>query len=88
MGPFAKRLYDMPALMIVAEGDKITLWDQEIAVFNSIPIARKRLTVLPKVSHVSLCSKQNDLTISGALAAEFAAEQLGGSSNKKPGANA
>ncbi|MDF3883133.1 hypothetical protein [Cupriavidus basilensis] len=88
VGPFAKRLYDMPALMIVAEGDKITLWDQEIAVFNSIPSARKRLTVLPKVSHMSLYSKQNDLTIAGALAAEFAAEQLGGSSNKKPGANA
>ncbi|WP_431798360.1 hypothetical protein SGO26_29495 (plasmid) [Cupriavidus metallidurans] len=51
-------------------------------------IVKKGVAVLPNVSHTSLYSKQNDLTIAGALAAEFAAEQLGGSSNKKPGANA
>lgn len=79
VAPFAKRLYDTPTLMIVAEGDEITLWDQEIAVFNSIPSGRKRLAVLPKVSHMSLYAKQDDLAIAGGLAAEFAAEQLGAS---------
>lgn len=78
VAPFAKRLYDTPTLMIVAEGDEITLWDLEIAVFNSIPSARKQLAVLPKVSHMSLYSKQNDLAIAGGLAADFAAKQLGG----------
>jgi pimeloyl-ACP methyl ester carboxylesterase len=77
VGPFAKRLYNTPTLMIVAEGDEITLWDLEIGVFNSIPSPHKRLVVLPKVSHMSLYSKQADLAIAGRLAAEFAAEQLG-----------
>lgn len=78
VAPFAKRLYNTPTLMIVAEGDEITLWDLEIGVFNSIPSAKKKLAVLPKVSHMSLYSKQNDLAVAGRLAAEFAAEQLGG----------
>ena len=75
--PFAKRLYNTPTLMIVAEGDEITLWDLEIAVFNSIPSPHKQLAVLPRVSHMSLYSKQNDLAVAGKLAAEFAAGQLG-----------
>lgn len=77
VAPFAKRLYDTPTLMIVAEGDEITLWDLEIAVFNTIPSPRKKLAVLPKVSHMSLYSKQNDLAVAGRLAAEYAAETLG-----------
>jgi pimeloyl-ACP methyl ester carboxylesterase len=76
IAPFARRLYDMPTLMIVAEGDEITLWDLEIAVFNSIPSARKRLAVLPKVSHMSLYNKHDDLAAAGMLAAEFAAREL------------
>lgn len=76
VAPFARRLYDTPTLMVVAEGDEITLWDLEIEVFNSIPAARKKLAVLPKVSHMSLYSKQNDLAVAGRLAAEFAAEHL------------
>lgn len=76
VAPFAKRLYDKPVLMVVAEGDDITLWDIEIGVFNSIPSVRKQLAVLPKVSHMSLYSNQSDLTIAGRLAADFAAEHL------------
>ncbi|WP_116389783.1 alpha/beta hydrolase [Cupriavidus taiwanensis] len=75
--PYAQRLYDKPTLMVVAEGDEITLWDLEIAVFNSIPSARKKLAVLPKVSHMSLYAKQADLAFAGRLAADFAAEHLG-----------
>ncbi|MGH8436102.1 MAG: alpha/beta hydrolase [Pseudomonas sp.] len=77
VAPFAKRLYNKPTLMVVAEGDEITLWDLEIGVFNSIPSPHKKLAVLPKVSHMSLYSKQNDLAVAGRLAAEFAAEHLG-----------
>lgn len=81
VAPFAKRLYNMPTLMVVAEQDEITLWDLEIATFNSIPSPRKKLAVLPKVSHMSLYSQQDDLAIAGKLAAEFAGQYLGG---KKP----
>jgi pimeloyl-ACP methyl ester carboxylesterase len=77
VSPFAKRLYNTPTLMVVAEGDEITLWDLEIGVFNSIPSPHKQLAVLPKVSHMSLYSKQNDLAVAGRLAADFAAEHLG-----------
>jgi uncharacterized protein len=30
VGPFVKRIYNTPTLMIVAEGDDLTLWDLEI----------------------------------------------------------
>jgi hypothetical protein len=30
VGPFVKRNYNTPTLMIVAEGDDLTLWDLEI----------------------------------------------------------
>lgn len=74
--PFARRITDTPVLMVVAEGDEITLWDLEVDVFNAIPSSRKTLKVLPKVSHMSLYSKQNDLAVAGKLAAEFAVQQL------------
>lgn len=68
---FAKRIYDKPILMVVAEGDEITLWDLEIATYNSIPSARKQLSVIPKVSHMSLYSRQDDLSKAGLVAADF-----------------
>jgi cephalosporin-C deacetylase-like acetyl esterase len=77
VGPFARRLYNMPTLMIVAEKDDITLWDLEIATFNSIPSTHKKLSVLPKVSHMSLYSQQTDLLTAGKIAANFAKEHLG-----------
>jgi uncharacterized protein len=71
VSPFAKRIYDKPILVVVAEGDEITLWDIEIATFNSIPSARKQLAVIPKVSHMSLYSQQDHLSRAGAAAAAF-----------------
>jgi acetyl esterase/lipase len=76
VSPYAKRLYNTPTLMVVAEGDEITLWDLEIGVFNSIPSPQKKLAVLPKVSHMSLYSKQVDLSVAGQLAADFARKHL------------
>ncbi len=74
--PFTKRLSNTPTLMVVAEGDEITLWDLEIEAFNSIPSPQKRLAVLPKVSHMSLYAKQNDLAIAGAEASAFVKQHL------------
>lgn len=76
VAPFAKRIYDKPILMVVAEGDEITLWDLEIATFHSIPSARKELAVIPKVSHMSLYSQQDHLTRAGAAAVDFIRRHL------------
>ena len=54
--PYAKRLLDMPTMMIVANEDDITMWDQEIAVYDSIPSSRKQLVVLPATDHMTLYS--------------------------------
>jgi fermentation-respiration switch protein FrsA (DUF1100 family) len=74
--PFTKRLYNTPVLMVVAEGDEITLWDLEIDAFNSIPSTRKRLAVIPRVSHMSLYSKRTHLQIASQAASSFVKEHL------------
>lgn len=76
VSPFVKRLYNMPTLMVVAEGDEITLWDLEIEAFNKIPSPNKKLAVIPKVSHMSLYSQQSDLEIAGLEAGSFVKEWL------------
>lgn len=76
VAPFARRIYDKPILMVVAEGDEITPWDLEIETFNSIPSTRKELAVIPKVSHMSLYSSQEDLTRAGAAASAFIKKHL------------
>jgi fermentation-respiration switch protein FrsA (DUF1100 family) len=65
---FVDRIYDTPSLMIVAEGDDLTLWDLEIESFNAIPTQKKELVVLPQTSHMTLYSDRSKL----ATAAEHA----------------
>jgi fermentation-respiration switch protein FrsA (DUF1100 family) len=65
---FVDRIYDTPSLMIVAEGDDLTLWDLEIESFNAIPTHKKELVVLPHTSHMTLYSDRDKL----AAAAEHA----------------
>lgn len=74
--PFTKRIYNTPTLMVVAEGDNITLWDLEIEAFNSIPSPRKQLAVIPRVSHMSLYSQKTHLQVAGAAAADFVQQYL------------
>ena len=78
--PYAKRITNTPTLMVVAEGDEITLWDLEIEAFNAIPSPRKRLAVIPKVSHMSLYSQKSHLQVAGKAAADFVREHLVGAS--------
>lgn len=66
---FAPRLINVPTMMIVADGDDITMWDQEIAAFDAIPSPRKELVVIPSTSHMTLYS---DVT-----ALDFAARAAG-----------
>ncbi len=58
VGPFLPRILDTPTLMIVAEGDDLTLWDLEIEAFNAIPMSDKHLVVLPHTTHMTLYSDE------------------------------
>lgn len=76
VGPFVKRIYNTPTLMIVAEGDDLTLWDLEIGAFNAIPTARKKLEVLPHTTHMTLYSDQDKVKRAAALARDWFVETL------------
>jgi uncharacterized protein len=74
--PFARRVYDTPTLMIVAEGDDLTLWDLEIGAYNALPTAKKRLHVLPHTTHMTLYSDQSKLQVAAREATDWFAEHL------------
>jgi uncharacterized protein len=76
VGPFVKRIYNMPTFMIVAEGDDLTLWDLEIGAFNAIPSARKKLHVLPHTTHMTLYSDQSKVKTAAKLATDWFSETL------------
>jgi dienelactone hydrolase len=75
--PFLSRVVDTEVMMIVAEGDNITMWDREIAAFNAIASPHKRLEILPAVSHMSLYSDQRDTNIAATKAAAWFSTSLG-----------
>ena len=64
--PFVRRIYDTPTLMIVASGDDLTLWDLEIAAYNALPTADRKLTVLPHTTHMTLYSDRAKLDVAAA----------------------
>lgn len=74
--PFARRVYDTPTLMIVAEGDDLTLWDLEIGAYNELPTAKKRLHVLPHTTHMTLYSDRSKLEVAAREASAWFAETL------------
>ena len=74
--PFARRVYDTPTLMIVAEGDDLTLWDLEIGAYNALPTAKKRLHVLPHTTHMTLYSDESKLRVAAAEASSWFADHL------------
>lgn len=74
--PYVKRIINTPTLMVVAQEDDHTLWDKEIEVFNLIPTTKKKLSVLPKISHMSLYSNRSKLEIAGAEAARWFKQHL------------
>ena len=76
VGPFVKRIYNTPTLMIVAEGDDLTLWDLEIEAFNRIPTTRKKLEVLPHTSHMTLYSDKSKVERAAKMATDWFAETL------------
>jgi dienelactone hydrolase len=69
--PFATRLINKPTMFIIAADDDITMWDQEIAVFDSIPTAEKQLVVLPATDHMTLYSDLTALDYAASAAASW-----------------
>jgi fermentation-respiration switch protein FrsA (DUF1100 family) len=74
--PYVERLLNTPTLMVVAEGDDITLWDKEIAAFNLIPTTKKRLFVVDETTHMVLYSNRSQLEIAADQGARWFAEHL------------
>ena len=74
--PYAKRLLNVPTMMIVADSDDITMWDQEIAAFQSIPSSRKELVVLPAISHMTLYSDVTALDYAASAAGSWFSRTL------------
>jgi hypothetical protein len=74
--PYVERLLNTPTLMIVAEGDDITLWDREIEAYNRIPTAKKRLFVVDHTTHMVLYSNRSQLEIAADQGAQWLAQHL------------
>ena len=74
--PFLHRILGTPVLMTVAEGDDITLWEEEIAVFNQIATPDKRLYLCRDTSHMTLYSNKSRLELLAEEARAFLVEQL------------
>lgn len=81
--PYVRRILNTPMLMIVAENDEKTLWDLEIEAFNQIPAVRKKLTVLPDVTHMSLYAQRSHLEIAAEEATKWFKEHLIGAEDQK-----
>jgi fermentation-respiration switch protein FrsA (DUF1100 family) len=74
--PFLHRIVDTPTLVIVAENDDITLWDEAIDAYNAIPTTKKQLTVIDKSDHLALYSNRSLLERAASAATEWFVERL------------
>jgi dienelactone hydrolase len=74
--PYLSRILNTPTVMLVAEGDDLTLWDLEIEAFNQIATSQKKLHVIPKTTHMSLYDNMSKLEIAARLATEWLVEHL------------
>lgn len=74
--PFVRRIYNTPSMVIVAEGDDLTLWDLEIAAYNGLPVAEKKLVTLAHTTHMTLYSDQAKLQAAAGHATAWFADHL------------
>lgn len=74
--PFLERILDTPTLVVVAEGDDYTMWEQEIGAYNKIPTPKKRLVVIPDSTHMSLYEDKSLLETAATAATEWFTEHL------------
>lgn len=76
MRPYLPMLLDTPTLMIVAEGDDLTMWEREIPAFNEIATTKKKLFVQGDSTHMSMYSNLSDLEVAARQAADWYTEWL------------
>lgn len=69
--PYLPRLLDTPTLMIVAEGDDLTMWEQEVPAFSDIATTKKKLFVQRASTHMSMYSDLSHLAIAAQEAADW-----------------
>jgi pimeloyl-ACP methyl ester carboxylesterase len=74
--PYLNRILDTPTIMIVAEGDDLTQWDQEINAFSKIASQEKKLYIVPKTTHMTLYSDQARLEMAGKVASSWVADHF------------
>ena len=75
--PYLKRIYYMPVMMLVVEGDEHTPWDLQVDAFNRIGSVRKELAVMTKgVTHVGMYANQDLQTRAARRNAEFVRKHL------------
>jgi dienelactone hydrolase len=74
--PFVERILDVPTLMLVADGDDLTLWDLEISAYNRIPTSKKKLVVLPDTGHMTLYSDRSKLEVAAEQSTAWLAQHL------------
>ncbi len=76
MRPYLPMILDTPTLMIVAEGDDLTMWEREIPAFNEIVTTKKRLFVQQESTHMSMYSDMSHLEIAATEAANWLRQWL------------
>ena len=69
--PYLPRILDTPTLMIVAEGDDLTMWEREVPAFGEIATAKKELFVQRHSTHMSMYSSASDLEVAATRAARW-----------------
>jgi len=74
--PYAARIINKPVQMIVAKDDDITMWDQEIAAFDSIQSPVKELVILPATDHMTLYSNLTALDYAAKAAGSWFTRHL------------
>ncbi|MCC6947297.1 MAG: alpha/beta hydrolase [Bradyrhizobiaceae bacterium] len=74
--PFLPRILDTPTLMIVAEGDDLTMWEQEVPAFGDIATTKKKLFVQRSSTHMSMYSNLSHLAVAAKEAADWYREWL------------
>jgi pimeloyl-ACP methyl ester carboxylesterase len=75
--PFLSRILRTPVLMSVAEKDDITLWEEELAVFNQIAKPDKQLFFCRDTSHMTLYRNPSRLAQLAEQGRDFLVAQLG-----------
>ena len=71
MRPFLPRILDTPTLMIVAEGDDLTMWEREVPAFGEIATTKKKLFVQQKSTHMSMYSNLSHLAVAAKEATDW-----------------